>query len=44
VLLAEAGFHAVRVNSDLPSLNAAEYLGEADRIGSIREGKAADLV
>lgn len=43
VLLVEAGFtpsEAIRIYT----LNAAEYLGEADRIGSIREGKAADLV
>jgi len=25
-------------------LNAAQYLGEADRIGTIANGKAADLV
>ena len=43
MLLVEAGFtpaEAIRIYT----LNAAEYLGEADRIGSIAEGKAADLV
>lgn len=43
VLLVEAGFtpaEAIRIYT----LNAAEYLGEADRIGSIANGKAADLV
>ena len=43
VLLVEAGFtpaEAIRIYT----LNAAEYLGEADRIGTIAEGKAADLV
>jgi len=43
LLLVEAGFtpaEAVRIYT----LNAAEYLGEADRIGTIAEGKAADLV
>jgi imidazolonepropionase-like amidohydrolase len=43
MLLVEAGFtpaQAIRIYT----LNAAQYLGEADRIGSIAEGKAADLV
>jgi len=43
VLLVEAGFtpaEAIRIYT----LNAAQYLGEADRIGTIAEGKAADLV
>jgi len=43
MLLVEAGFtpaEAIRIYT----LNAAQYLGEADRIGSIAEGKAADLV
>jgi hypothetical protein len=42
-LLVEAGFtpmEAIRI----ASLNAAEYLGESDQIGSIAAGKAADLV
>lgn len=42
-LLVEAGFtplEAIRI----ATLNAAEYLGEADSIGSIAPGKAADLV
>ena len=43
VLLVEAGFtpaEAIRIYTS----NAAQYLGEADRIGTIAEGKAADLV
>ncbi len=43
VLLVEAGFtpsEAIRIYT----LNAALYLGEADRIGTIANGKAADLV
>lgn len=43
VLLVEAGFtpaEAIRIYT----LNAALYLGEADRIGTIAAGKAADLV
>src|SRR5579871_521662 len=43
MLLVEAGFtpaEAIRIYT----LNAAQYLGEADRIGSIAQGKAADLV
>ena len=43
ILLVEAGFtplEAIRIST----LNAAEYLGEADQIGSIAPGKAADLV
>lgn len=43
ILLVEAGFtpaETIRIYT----LNAAQYLGEADRIGSIAEGKAADLV
>jgi imidazolonepropionase-like amidohydrolase len=43
ILLVEAGFtplEAIRI----ATLNAAEYLGEADRIGSIAPGKLADLV
>ncbi len=43
VLLVEAGFtpaEAIRIYT----LNAAQYLGEADRIGTIANGKAADLV
>jgi imidazolonepropionase-like amidohydrolase len=42
-LLVEAGFtplEAIRV----ATLNAAQYLGEADRIGTIAAGKTADLV
>ena len=42
-LLVEAGFtplEAIRI----ATLNAAEYLGEADSIGSIAAGKLADLV
>jgi hypothetical protein len=42
-LLVEAGFtmeEAIRIYS----LNGAQYLGRADRIGSIAEGKDADLV
>jgi imidazolonepropionase-like amidohydrolase len=42
-LLVEAGFtplEAIRI----ATLNAAEYLGEADSIGSIAPGKSADLV
>jgi imidazolonepropionase-like amidohydrolase len=42
-LLVEAGFtplEAVRI----ATLNAAEYLGESDRIGTIAPGKSADLV
>lgn len=42
-LLVEAGFtplEAIRI----ATLNAAEYLGEADRIGSVAPGKLADLV
>jgi imidazolonepropionase-like amidohydrolase len=42
-LLVEAGFsveQAIRIYS----LNGAEFLGRADRIGSIAEGKDADLV
>jgi imidazolonepropionase-like amidohydrolase len=43
VLLVEAGFtplEAIRI----ATLNAAEYLGEADRLGTIAPGKLADLV
>jgi imidazolonepropionase-like amidohydrolase len=43
ILLVEAGFtpsEAIRIYT----LNAAEYLGESDRIGTIAAGKAADLV
>jgi imidazolonepropionase-like amidohydrolase len=43
ILLVEAGFtpiEAIRI----ATLNAAEFLGEADSIGSIAPGKAADLV
>lgn len=43
ILLVEAGFtplEAIRIST----LNAAEYLGEADSIGSIAPGKFADLV
>jgi imidazolonepropionase-like amidohydrolase len=43
VLLVEAGFtpaEAIRIYT----LNAAQYLGEADRIGTIAEDKAADLI
>lgn len=42
-LLVEAGFtplEAIRI----ATLNAAEYLGEADRVGSVAAGKLADLV
>jgi imidazolonepropionase-like amidohydrolase len=42
-LLVEAGFtptEAIRI----ATLNAAEYLGESDRIGTIAAGKSADLV
>lgn len=42
-LLVEAGFtveQAIRIYS----LNGAEYMGRADRIGSIADGKNADLV
>jgi imidazolonepropionase-like amidohydrolase len=42
-LLVEAGFtplEALRI----ATLSAAEYLGESDRIGSIAQGKLADLV
>jgi imidazolonepropionase-like amidohydrolase len=43
ILLVEAGFtplEAIRIST----LNAAEYLGEADRIGTVAPGKLADLV
>ncbi|HEY0172338.1 MAG TPA: amidohydrolase family protein [Pyrinomonadaceae bacterium] len=43
ILLVEAGFtplEAIRI----ATLNAAEYLGEADSVGSIAPGKIADLV
>ena len=43
ILLVEAGFtplEAIRIST----LNAAEYLGESDSIGSIAPGKVADLV
>ncbi|MBV9923993.1 MAG: amidohydrolase family protein [Acidobacteria bacterium] len=43
ILLVEAGFtplEAIRIST----LNAAEYLGEADSIGSVAPGKLADLV
>ena len=43
MLLVEAGFtpaEAIRIYT----LNAAQFLGEADRIGTVAEGKAADLV
>ncbi|HEX8285582.1 MAG TPA: amidohydrolase family protein [Pyrinomonadaceae bacterium] len=43
ILLVEAGFtplEAIRIST----LNAAEYLGEADSVGSIAPGKTADLV
>jgi imidazolonepropionase-like amidohydrolase len=43
ILLVEAGFtplEAIRT----ATLNAAEYLGESDQIGSIAPGKLADLV
>lgn len=43
VLLVEAGFtpaEAIRIYT----LNAAQFLGQADRIGTIAPGKAADLV
>jgi imidazolonepropionase-like amidohydrolase len=42
-LLVEAGFtplEAIRI----ATLNAAEYLGESDRIGTIASGKLADIV
>src|SRR5260370_19819232 len=42
-LLVEAGFtplEAIRI----ATLNGAQYLGEADKIGSIAPGKQADLV
>jgi imidazolonepropionase-like amidohydrolase len=42
-LLVEAGFtplEALRI----ATLNAAEYLGESDRIGTVAAGKSADLV
>ena len=43
ILLVEAGFtplEAIRI----ATLNAAEYLGEADSIGTVAQGKLADLV
>jgi imidazolonepropionase-like amidohydrolase len=43
ILLVEAGFtptEAIRIST----LNAAEYLGESDSVGSIAPGKTADLV
>ncbi|HEX6186082.1 MAG TPA: amidohydrolase family protein, partial [Pyrinomonadaceae bacterium] len=43
ILLVEAGFtplEAIRI----ATLNAAEYLGESDSIGSVAPGKLADLV
>ncbi|PYV92722.1 MAG: amidohydrolase, partial [Acidobacteria bacterium] len=42
-LLVEAGFtplEAIRI----ATLNGADYLGDADKIGTIAPGKAADLV
>ena len=43
ILLVEAGFtplEAIRIST----LNAAEYLGEADSVGTVAAGKLADLV
>jgi imidazolonepropionase-like amidohydrolase len=42
-LMQEAGFHPLEVIR-CASLNGAEALGMADRIGSVRPGKLADLV
>ncbi len=42
-LLREAGFHPIEVIS-AATLNGAEALGEAARIGSIEPGKLADIV
>ena len=42
-LLVEAGFTAAAAIR-IASLNGAEFMGEADRIGSIAAGKQADLV
>lgn len=42
-LLQEAGFHPLEVLKSA-TINGAEALGMADEIGSIREGKLADLV
>ncbi|HEY0988045.1 MAG TPA: amidohydrolase family protein, partial [Kofleriaceae bacterium] len=42
-LLVEAGFTPVEA-IQIATLNGATYLGQQDRIGSIAEGKNADLV
>ncbi len=42
-LLVEAGFTPLEA-IHIATVNGAEFLGEADRIGSIAAGKAADLV
>jgi hypothetical protein len=42
-LLVEAGFSPVEA-IQIATLNGATYLGQQDRIGSIAEGKNADLV
>ncbi len=42
-LLTEAGF-SVEQAIRICSMNAAEYLGRADQVGSIQKGKRADLV
>jgi imidazolonepropionase-like amidohydrolase len=43
ILLVEAGFTPLEVIR-IATLNAAEYLGEADRVGTVAPGKLADLV
>jgi imidazolonepropionase-like amidohydrolase len=42
-LLVEAGFTSLEAIK-IATLNGAQFLGEADRIGSIAEGKQADLI
>ena len=42
-LLVEAGFSPVEAIR-IATLNGAQYLGRADRVGSIAKGKAADLL
>ena len=44
VLLIEAGFTPAGRAIRIYTLNAAQFLGQADRIGTIAAGKAADLV
>ena len=43
-MLVEVGIHSAPEAIRIASLNGAQYLGRADRIGSIAVGKSADLL